>query len=362
MKKIFFYIDTLYRGGAQHVMSILVSYFYKKGYDVSLVNDFEQDDNITKYNIDEKIARYYLDSSKKKIIKNIRRIYKLRKIVKEEKPDIMVSFLGYPNIRFLVATFGVPVIKIVSVRSDPYKEYGRTFLAKGIARCLFLTANGWVFQTPDAVKYFSGKIKRNAKIILNPIENLFFEQTPRKEAKDIITVGRIDKGKNHKMLIEAYERVQKFYPDSNLVIYGDGPLREKLEQYCADKGLREKIQFPGTISDVAKALSEGKMFVLTSNFEGMPNALMEAMAVGIPCISTNCPCGGPRYLSAKGKAIKLVPCNDVEMLSSAIKVVLEDETLRNDMVDAAKNQAVMFREDTVCAEWEQYLQMMYRKS
>lgn len=130
MKKILFYIDMMYRGGAQRVMANLIEYFTEQGYETVLVNDFVQNSDKAQYHLPAGLKRVYLRQNLggNKIVKNIERITRLRKVIKEEQPDMVLSFLGRPNKRMLLSTVGMRVKKVVSVRNDPYREYGKGFL------------------------------------------------------------------------------------------------------------------------------------------------------------------------------------------------------------------------------------------
>ena len=167
----------------------------------------------------------------------------------------------------------------------------------------------------------------------------------------IVTCGRLTEQKNHKLLIDAFAEVQKIHPYTTLKIYGEGSLREKLQNQIDSLNLNEKVFLMGATNDVAKALQTADLFVLSSDYEGMPNALMEAMAAGVPCISTDCPCGGPRELFGEDASDKLVPCNDSAQLAKAICCVFDGA--EQSVVE--KKHAEAFRPDRVNAMWEKYI-------
>jgi glycosyltransferase involved in cell wall biosynthesis len=181
---------------------------------------------------------------------------------------------------------------------------------------LYKKADGFVFQTEDAAKYFEGIIKCDSKIIPNPINPKFIKEPYKGEReKNIVTVGRLESQKNQKMLIEAFGKIESKYPEYSLLIYGDGSKKEELQDLIKEKGLENKVILKGKIDDVENVIDKAKMFVLSSDYEGMPNALMEAMALGLPCISTDCPCGGPRYLMENGKSGLLVPVGNSDAMA-----------------------------------------------
>lgn len=157
----------------------------------------------------------------------------------------------------------------------------------------------------------------------NAVKEEFYQVERTPVRGEIVTCGRLTEQKNHKLLIDAFAEVQKIYPFATLKIYGEGVLREKLQNQIDSLNLNEKVFLMGATNDVAKALQTADLFVLSSDYEGMPNALMEAMAAGVPCISTDCPCGGPRELFGEDASDKLVPCNDSAQLAEAICCVFD---------------------------------------
>ena len=357
MKKILFYIDTMYRGGAQRVMANLSEYFSEQGYYTILVNDFIQNNSKSQYRLSDRVERIYL---RKKldgnlIVKNVSRIIKLRKIVKETKPDVILSFLGRPNERMLLATIGIKTLKYVSVRNDPSREYGVGLFQKWFARQIFKLADGCVFQTKEASEYFTKDVKKKSTIILNPISKKFFAVERDKAPHNIITIGRIESQKNQKLLVDAFSRIAEEFPKEQLIIYGDGTLRNELKAYIASLGLEGRIELPGSISNIEGALAKAKLFVLSSNYEGLPNALMEAMAAGVPCIATNCPCGGPRELIENRKNGILIELNDIKGLEMAMREYLTNAELATAIGNAAKFTAEKFRDIKVLKQWENFL-------
>lgn len=360
--KIIFYIDMMGYGGAQRVMCNLANYFAKKNYEVMLINDAKLKEGVPVYDVDSSVTRYYLKDvfEGKPIKKNVERIFILRRIIKKEKPNVIVSFLGNCNIRMLIATFGLKCKKIVSVRNDPQKEYGDNGIKKVVARNLFRLADGCVFQTGEAQRYFPSTVQRKSIIIYNPVDKLFFDTMRQKETKDIVTFGRLEKQKNHKLLIDAYAQVCEKFTD-NLYIYGEGPLREELQNYIVQKGLEKRVFLPGSVCNVNEILAGAKLFALTSNYEGMPNALMEALAVGVPSISTDCPVGGPEMLFSGELSGYLVPCGDVEELVEIVLKVLSLSKLERSRIGTEmKNKAFIFKPEKVYLVWENFLKEVCR--
>ena len=358
MRKILFYIDSLRAGGAQRVMSNLVRYFAETGYDVILVNDYiDSEPDLIRYDVPTSVKRLALrhELAGNKYIKNVERILNLRRIAKAEKPDVMLSFLGKPNKRLLLATVGLQSKKIVSVRNDPLKEYGKSIFNKIIANTLFSFADGVVFQTEDAMKYFNKSIREKSTIILNPVSQSFFDTEWIGQSKTIITCGRLEKQKNHRLLINAFAQIAEQYSDYDLIIYGEGPLRAELEDLCSELGLQNRVYLPGNTDKIPMLIQQSSVFVLSSDFEGMPNALMEALAEGAPCISTDCPCGGPKVLIQDGINGLLTDCGNDSMLAEKIRFLLGNTEQAKKLGDAARELSNEFLPEIIYRKWEDYL-------
>lgn len=353
--KILFYINAIHHGGAERVICNLATQFSEHGDDCILTTSFC--DN-WEYHFGEKVRRIALFESQLNygfLRRNISLIRRLRKILKIEKPDVVVSFMAEPNFRTLIATRGLNVKTIVSVRNDPNKEYPN-FIYRFLAKHLYKKADGIVFQTEDAQKWFPKSIQKKSKIIFNQVDEVFYNTIYNGERHDIVTTGRLVAQKNHKMLIRAFAAIADKISD-NLIIYGEGELRGELESLIAELHLENRVFLPGSVKNVADTIKSAKLFVLSSDYEGMPNSLMEAMALGIPCISTDCPCGGPRMLFGEDAEGKLVPCDDVKKLS--MRIFQELYNLGNGTTE--RKLAQTFHPDHVNSDWEEYLNFVERK-
>lgn len=345
------------RGGAQRVMSVLGGYLCSQDIVTVLVNDIVPVEGIAEYSIDPRIKRFFLAENKnQKRNNNFARIKKLRRIVKNEKPDVILSFLGPPNIRMLVATLGVPCKKYVSVRNDPYKEYGGG-IKRLITQFLFQLSDGCVFQTELAAQYFPLRVRKKSRVILNPIDETFFSEKWVGSENSIICVGRLYPQKNHELLLRAFQYVHQAIPDMRLKICGKGTEELRLRNVAENLGIANNVDFLGEISDVRGEMVKSKCFVLSSNYEGLPNALMEAMAVGMPVVSTDCPCGGPRMLITDRVSGILVPCGDEQVLANALIEILSDEEKERDYSEAAKNCAKKFKTNRVMKIWLNFLKL-----
>lgn len=352
--KILFTLGTLKKGGAERVITNLSNYLVKNNNEVIITTTIK---GKTFYELNKKIKLYGLDDEKISlnfIMKNKKRLTELKKILKDEKPDIIVSFLPEPSYRVLfLKIFNRQLKVIVSVRNDPKVEY-KSKINRLVMKMLYPLADGFVFQTQEAKEYFSKRIQRKSVIIPNPINEEFIcEPYTGEREKTIVTVGRLEEQKNHKMLIDAFSKLPKEFNEYKLIIYGEGSLRHKLEQQINNLGLENRVILAGQVDDIKKEIYKAGVFVLSSNYEGMPNSLMEAMALGIPCISTDCPCGGPRFLIKNGYNGYLVPVNDTCSLLKTMQNVLN-----NNQTEASQKVhkiAVDLHPNKINKEWEKYI-------
>lgn len=353
--KILFYINAIHDGGAERVMVNLAKYFSENGYDTLLVTSFR---DTWEYPVADSVKRLSLEEQEIKqsrLKRNLSRIFKLRKMCKEEKPDILVSFMEEPNFRAILATRGLPVKTLVSVRNDPNKEYAGK-LGAFVGRVLLPMADGCVFQTKEAQEWFPQKLQKKSRIIYNAVKEEFYHIERKPNRGEIVTCGRLTEQKNHAMLISAFAKVVEQYPYATLKIYGEGSLRGALQAQIDAAGLSGKVFLMGSTNDVGKALQTADVFVLSSDYEGMPNALMEAMAVGVPCISTDCPCGGPKDLFGEALTNQLVSVNDVEALKNAVQIFLSMSEHQKEQIGIEmKSRAMDFRPEIINKKWLDYL-------
>ena len=353
MHKILLYINTINGGGAERVMVNLARALVEAGVDTTMVTSFRGD---REYPLDPRVHRLLLEEEplhQSRLQRNVGRIAKLRRICRREKPDLVLAFMAEPNFRAVMATRGLPVKTVVSVRNDPAREYAGK-VGRLVGQYLLPLADGCVFQTRDARAWFPEKLQKKSAIIYNAVKPEFYEVQRFPVPGEIVTCGRLEEQKNHALLIEAFARLQAQRPDAVLKIYGEGSLRPVLERQIAALGLQGKVHLMGATKDVAAALRTASLFVLSSDYEGMPNALMEAMAAGVPCVSTDCPCGGPRELFGPELADRLVPCKDAAALADAMQRALTGP----DDGAAFRQRAAKFAPDKVYGAWMRYLEQV----
>lgn len=353
INKILFYINSIHEGGAERVMVNLTNQFSKDGIEVVLVTSYM---DVWEYPLSKEVKRLTLEDSvcSSFLKRNISRISKLRKILKQEKPDAAISFMAEPNIRLLISSFGLKIKTIISVRNDPMQEY-KGIVSRIMAKTLFLKADGCVFQTNDAMNWFPKKVQRKSKIIFNAVNDEFYKQKRMPNDLEIVTVGRLESQKNHKLLINAFKNILLDYSNATLKIYGSGSMKDELLTLVCDLKVADSVKLMGATKQVPKALSTADVFVLTSDYEGMPNSLMEAMAMGIPVISTDCPCGGPKMLIKNNETGILVQCGNVKNLEKSIKYLFDNAAEKKELGVRAAKFSLNFKENKIYKVWKNYI-------
>lgn len=323
--KILFVFGGKQKGGAERAITNIANAMIKENdvYFLGLknINKFYEYSDKIKYYTMEKESEY----KKNFLLRNYIRVKRMRKFVKEINPDVVISFAREQSYRLLLLNFFNKRRIIVSVRNDPKHEYVK-FSEKITMKILYSRVNGFVFQTEEARDFFSDKIKNKSIIIPNPINELFLSTNKNvKRKKKIVAVGRLVEQKNHDLLIDAFAKISKKYNDYYVEIYGSGELKSVLEEKINKLGLSKKIFLKGEVSNVKECIEDATLFILPSNYEGMPNSLIEAMSLGLPCIATDCPCGGARFLIKNNENGIIVPTNDVEKLSKAMEKMLDNK-------------------------------------
>jgi glycosyltransferase involved in cell wall biosynthesis len=166
----------------------------------------------------------------------------------------------------------------------------------------------------------------------------------------VIAIGRLVRQKRFDILIEALSNVLTEI-DARLIILGDGPDRELLERLVEDLGIPDKVSFEGFQINPYKFLSKAAVFVLSSQREGLPMVILEAIACGIPVVSTDCP-SGPREILENGRCGLLVPVNDVNAIANGIKKLLNDKNLRKEFSTLGRERAKYFSIDKIVKQYE----------
>ena len=325
-KKIAFYIGSLRKGGAERVFVNLAEYFQREGYRVIMVTQYQKEEE---YDLPDGVERILSEIEEEKVspsrvVNFLRRLNKLHAIWKEQEPDLVLSCIGKNNFMAVVTAVGTKTKPVVSVVGEAGEEYpGRGM--RMLADILFTRAAGIVLQTERSRTFFCSKVGAKAVILPNSLNPDFIR--PRfsgEREKKIVSVGRMDANKNHEMQLCAFAALRDKYPDYELVIYGDGELRPYIEEKAKELGIAGRVSLPGVVPDVAAHIERAALFLLTSYSEGVSNALIEALALGLPVIATDVPSGGTEELMTDGENGLVIPAGDLQALTSAVDRLLGD--------------------------------------
>lgn len=332
----------------------LASYLVQHGHQVEILTMSETE---KAYELDKRVSVRFLLSLKERkntVMNTFIRMPRFWKYLKVSDTDAYIVMLPKTTIMLLMFRRLTKAKVIAAERVDPASYSNR--IAK-MLRCFAKCADGWVFQTEDAQKWYGDSVKDcKSAVIPNAINPIFIRpQFVGEKRKVIVGAGRLNDQKNFGLLIRAFAKIAPEFPKYNLIIYGKGDKEQELKSLVERLGLQGRIELPGNIQNIADEMEKNAMFVLSSNFEGMPNALMEAMALGLPCVSTDCPCGGPRYLIQDGVNGLLVPVGDVDEMAEALRKILSDSNMAENMGKAAMKIAKDLAPDKIYGKWEDFI-------
>ena len=353
MKNILFVGYLTGYGGAEKSMTMIANGLAKLGHKVTIIS--LKDNNIV-YDIDDKVKYIFIgDKNTNKLTKIAYRFKNLSTILKEIEPDIVLSFWLQPAFFVSLISKRIGFKTIYAERGDPSdKEY---YGFKGILRNItFKKTDGFVFQTNGAKNFFSKEIQNKSIVINNPVYIKYDDYDINTDrSKRIVNIGRLHQQKNQILLINAFSKIQKEYPEYILEIYGDGHLKIELENKINFLGLNGRVKLKGTTNKILERIKDAALFVLSSDYEGMPNALMEAMALGLPCISTDCSPGGAREIITNKMNGILCEVKNEEQLAKSIKYMLDNRTESERMARNAKNICETHCTKTILEKWEKYI-------
>lgn len=358
--KIAFHLNSLERGGAERVVTNLAGQFVANGHEVFIATESQGEEE---YVIDERIHRVHVGLTKEQEEKGrynkfIARIVNLRQFVLREKPDVVIAFARKANYRALTATIGTKIPVVISVRIAPVGNYDHLTDKIQIA-LLFPRAAGCVFQTQEQKDFFPKYLQDKSRIILNAINPKFLgNPIPETREKAVVHSGRIVDFKNQLMLIRAFIEVHKKHPDYILKIFGydtgDGTWQQ-LEALIEEKQAGDYVKLMGGSDQLEKDMIQGAVAAFSSDMEGMPNAMLEAMALGLPVVATDCPGGGPRMVITPEENGLLVPVGDDKALAEAINRLLENSEFAEQLGRNAAKIGEKASAEMIFREWEEYL-------
>lgn len=352
--KILIVISNMFGGGAQRVISRLANSLSEDN-DVMILafptkSTFPLSESIRVFSLEEPEIRFSGRIGRVRVmILRTRRVLalsrQLRKLKREENPDVTISFLEYPNM--MNALTGGKDRRIMSERNNPRRK-GRLY--RYMERFSFHFADKVVFQTNVVKEMFPSGIRKKGVVIPNPVKVDCLATGGRKK---IVTMGRLHSQKNHELLIRAFAKFSQTHPSHTLHIYGKDYGECRLQSLIEKLSLSDKVFLEGFVDDVHSAIADAEQFVLSSDYEGTPNALLEAMMMGLPCISTDFE--GIREMLGDSGACVLTPVGDESSLAEAMSSLVDDPVLRSQLSMKGMIFAENYSLDKVIPQWKEVI-------
>lgn len=371
MSKIMFHLNTLSQGGAERVVSNLANSFVNGDDEIIVATEWFGEDE---FRLDDKVKRIHVglrdeDESKGRLTKAVLRLKYLRNCIKEEKPDVVIAFAQKAIYRTCFAAKGLKTAVIVCVRTDPVTHYDRP-QDRIVMPFIKFRPDGAVFQTVGQRDFFSKRWQKRSTIILNPVNDKYFlsdetlSELRDKSTKTIVQHARLVDFKNQPMLIDAFLKVHEKYPEYDLKIYGpdsfDGT-KEILEEKIKENSAEAFIHLMGGSDELEKLVPLGQIYAFSSDWEGLPNTLLEAMAMGMPIAATDCPCGGPRTVMKDGADGILVPIKNPDALADGIIKLIENPEYAKECANNARNIRKIANGETITNQWREYIATVINK-
>lgn len=347
--KITFLLASLGSGGAERVVSLLANKMAERGHQVEII--------CLKFN-----DVYYQTDSRVKVTlamqqthNRLTEVFWLRKYLKKQNPDVVIPFTEGVYCFTILSLLGTGIPIIASERLDP-AAMSKT--RKILKRILLPFADWLVVQTQSIKDYFPESIQKKTSIIYNPVNDSVFnlpslQGRAGERLNRIISVGRLYPQKNQAMMIRAFAKVADEFPDWQLIIFGEGPLRAELEFLVSSFKLQDRVLLPGRTEYVIEELRKSKIFCMSSDYEGMSNSMIEAICVGLPIVTTDV--SGVKELVENGKNGVVVPCGDVDKLGKTFSELMSNERLMEEYSRNNYSKKELFRIDTIVNQWEQLL-------
>lgn len=363
--RILLLVSSMHAGGAERVAATLVNAWAARGDTAILVPTYSSKGTCF-YPLSDQVQLHWLaDHAGTRdggLLAGVRRLHALRRLIREMAPDVVVSFLTNVNVAAVLATRGLGVPLIVCERTNPVVANVAGPMLARLRRLLYPLADMVTVQADATVEPFARQVPgiRRLTVIPNPLPaELSDAPLTHVDAgagrKRLAGMGRMVPEKQFDQLIAAFAELAPTYPEWDLYLWGDGPQREALQAQVRAAGLERRIFMPGRTETPWEELARSQAFVMSSSVEGFPNVLLEAMALGLPCVTFDCP-SGPREITRDGQDALLVPLGDRAGLSDSIARLMGDASLRVDLgARAARSVRSRYALPAVLAEWDRLI-------
>lgn len=346
--KVIFTVASMAGGGAERVISILANHLVREDWQVTIA--MTAGDQVD-YSMDSRVSLVSLGGTAQgSMTKRLRRIKRLRELFLQEPDAAIVSFGLGSNFYTAAALAGLGNYLVISERNDP-----AACPCPRLRNMVFACAKALVFQTGDALRCFPEKLQKRGTVIPNPICGGIAPPWEGERKKTVAAVGRLEPQKNYPLLLRAFAAFWRAHPAYTLHIFGRGCLLEELREMTRELGIETAVVFEGYANNVHERIRDAGMYVLSSDYEGISNALLEAMALGLPVISTDCPIGGSRLCIKHEKNGLLVPVGDIQSMGQAMTRLAEDEAYAGELGREAVKVRERFSENAIVEEWKKIL-------
>lgn len=350
--KILFMVGSLAGGGAERVVSELANEMAKKDNEVNILTVASSK---RAYSISQNIN--VIDCSQRDFITGLnffKRIRKIRQSIKLVKPDVVISFTVSVNIYAVLSCIGLQTKLILAERNDPRYDPSDK-MTRVLRSLLYPLADNYVFQTNGEKEFFSKRIQKRSVVIPNPVNPNLPKPYEGERDKRFVTAARLVPQKNLEMAIDAFEGAIKKHHEYVFEIYGEGPLKDKLQNYIEQKSLQKNVLLKGCSDDLYNDINSASGFILSSNYESISNSMIEAMALGIPTISTDYPSGGARELINSGENGYLVPVGDSVQMSKCICDIIEKKQIALNLGKSSIKIRQTLNVDRIMGQWIKYI-------
>lgn len=342
--EIVFVTSALHGGGAERVIVSLANYFSGQGDTVTVLMTAGSE---VAYEVAPEVRVCSIGrASRGNVWIQIQRLMHMRRFFKTHRDSKIIAFSTTINLYTILASLGLGNDVIVSERNDPARCRYKLF-----RNLVYRFGKRFVFQTEEARMCFPPHIRNKGVVIPNPLREGLPDVWSGEREWKIAVVGRLEPQKNHALLIRAFAGFVKKFPEYELCIFGKGGLEQELKHMAKDLGIGGKVSFPGFRKNVLEIIRSYRMFVLSSDYEGIPNSLMEAMALGIPCIATDCPIGGPGLCIKDGENGILIPVGAYRELQTAMEKIAGTESLAKELGKNAEEIRKRFSVEEVGRAW-----------
>jgi GalNAc-alpha-(1->4)-GalNAc-alpha-(1->3)-diNAcBac-PP-undecaprenol alpha-1,4-N-acetyl-D-galactosaminyltransferase len=341
-------------GGAERQLSDMANYWARRGNDVTLAT-WSGPETLDFYPLNERVTRLWLDVGTLRrlpfamLILSVRRVRLLRRILRASRPDAVVSFIDVPNIYAILASRGLGIRVVVAERTHPAinRTIGRTW--RLLRRLCYPQADAVVAQTQDAGRWLERNCRARVQVIPNFLRDLPTVQCNRE--KTIIAVGRLSFEKGFDLLLQAFASLSARFPDWRVCVLGDGIERASLMQLRDELQMTDRIEFVGEVRQVETWMARAALLVHPSRREGFPNAVLEAMGMGMAVICADCR-AGPSELIEDGANGRLVPVEDERALKQAMSELMTSAALRDRLGAEAIKVRARFSQDLIMEKWQ----------